>query len=313
LRYDLAAVIGGRNSGQPAAVAREGWKEGSGTEEGEGMAVSWVATRARAPRRDDNGREADRTRLRRLDACLSLLEDANERGEDAVRGTAAQALRHHVPEIRDGMPISAAIDAVLRAQEPCLARGELRAAMTAGAATMTPVRSWAGPRPGIGEREGDGGFHPRVLSRRTEPSLPLLDERGARELTDRIRGDAGRLCMLLLEAHERRAWSALRYPTWELYVRREFALSRSRSYELLDQGKVVRAVEEAAGVSGIPDISAHAASQLKHHIAELAEDVRIRTRGLPADEVASVVSRAVCDARAGGHLRIASPQDPRQA
>ena len=46
----------------------------------------------------------------------------------------------------------------------------------------------------------------------------------------------------MLEAHDRRAWQALGYPTWEQYVKKEFNLSRSRSYQLLDRAKVTHAL-----------------------------------------------------------------------
>src|SRR5919106_4677116 len=68
----------------------------------------------------------------------------------------------------------------------------------------------------------------------------------ARELTNRIKtGLEGifdqiyEVEQLLLEAHNRRAWQALGYKTWEEYVKTEFDLSRRRSYQLLDQARVI--------------------------------------------------------------------------
>jgi hypothetical protein len=104
--------------------------------------------------------------------------------------------------------------------------------------------------------------------------------------------------LLLLEAHNRRAWSALGYVTWEQYVREEFGLSRSRSYELLDHGRLIRTLEVAAGMSGIADISAFAARQLKPRLHEVAEEVRHRTANAPQEQVADIVAKVIGEERA---------------
>jgi hypothetical protein len=61
---------------------------------------------------------------------------------------------------------------------------------------------------------------------------------------------------LILEAHDRRAWQALGYPTWQQYVKKEFNLSRSRSYQLLDRARVQQALlaagVDAAAMRGTP-------------------------------------------------------------
>jgi len=88
---------------------------------------------------------------------------------------------------------------------------------------------------------------------------PPLTRTAARDLTDRIKRAATQICLLLLEAHDGRAWSSLGYRSWEAYARQEFRMSRSRSYELLDQARVLQAVRSAAEISAIPDISAYAA------------------------------------------------------
>jgi hypothetical protein len=42
----------------------------------------------------------------------------------------------------------------------------------------------------------------------------------------------------LLEAHDRGAWLVLGYTTWEQYAKKEFHLSRKRSYQLAAGAKV---------------------------------------------------------------------------
>jgi hypothetical protein len=140
-------------------------------------------------------------------------------------------------------------------------------------------------------------FQPTVSGADACPPIAPLDEAEARALSDRIRAAAGRLCSLLLEAHERRAWSALGYSTWEQYVRTEFDLSRSRSYELLDQARVIRAIEAVTGLNGVPDISPFAAGQIKPYLMEVTEKVRARTADVPRHRVARVAARAVREER----------------
>jgi hypothetical protein len=105
-----------------------------------------------------------------------------------------------------------------------------------------------------------------------------LDEVGARKLTEQIRAATRQVCLLLLEAHERRVWVVLSYTRWEDYVSAEFGFSRSRSYELLDQGRVILSLQEAAAQTEIPDVSGYAASRLKHCLPELTEEIRARAR-----------------------------------
>lgn len=111
-----------------------------------------------------------------------------------------------------------------------------------------------------------------------------LDAAAARDLTERIRRTAERLWELLLEAHERHAWVALGYRTWADYVRAEFDMGRSHSYRLLDQGRVIRALEEAAGVphGGHPiEIGERAAREIKPRLVEVTERVRERVAEEP--------------------------------
>src|ERR1017187_9753437 len=66
----------------------------------------------------DNSGEERRVRLRRLDDCLSILEQAHELDLTMVTAGMAEALSERVPTIREGMVIADAIEEVLRQQEP---------------------------------------------------------------------------------------------------------------------------------------------------------------------------------------------------
>lgn len=62
--------------------------------------------------------EERRQRLRRLDDCLELLEQAHELNMTVVTERMAEAVADRVPTIHAGMLIADAIEEVLRHQEP---------------------------------------------------------------------------------------------------------------------------------------------------------------------------------------------------
>ncbi|MHB8717320.1 MAG: hypothetical protein ACYDAC_00290 [Candidatus Dormibacteria bacterium] len=67
---------------------------------------------------DTTGGEERRGRLRRLDDCLNVLEQAHELDLTVVTERMADALSDRVPSIHEGMLIADAIEEVLRQQEP---------------------------------------------------------------------------------------------------------------------------------------------------------------------------------------------------
>jgi hypothetical protein len=208
--------------------------------------------------------DRNRWRLRLLDGCLQELEDAHEANLTTVPQPVADRVRELVPAVRPGMLISDAINLVLREQEQYV---------------------------------GDSAGRAELVSLPDDVDEPL-DEAGARDLTERINRATRQVCMLVHEAHRRRAWLALGYGTWDQYVQAEFAISRTRSYELLDQGRVIRSLQAAAGISGIPDLSAYAAGQIKPYLPDLIEVVRERTVGVSEEDGLRIVVQAVRERRA---------------
>lgn len=77
--------------------------------------------------------------------------------------------------------------------------------------------------------------------------VAAMDEVEARRITDAIKGTTVRLWLLVTEAHDRKAHLALGYETWADYVKAEFKMSESRSYQFLDTGHVMKALA-AAGI-----------------------------------------------------------------
>lgn len=89
------------------------------------------------------------------------------------------------------------------------------------------------------------GPEPMVIDPADTKRRPTLSAEEARLLTSEITKTTNRLWLLVTEAHDRSAHFALGYETWDEYVRAELGMSRSRSYQLLDTGHVMR--ELAAG------------------------------------------------------------------
>ncbi len=224
-----------------------------------------------------------RQRLRILDACLQSLEDAHERGDNLVPPHVMRSFWQHLPWLATSMSIRQAIDGVFAEQESILREagaltGDGRVSMRANGGPVSPTRI------------------------REFAAMEPLDEAGARKLTEQIRAATRQVCLLLLEAHERRVWVVLNYTRWEDYVSAEFGFSRSRSYELLDQGRVILALQEAAALTEIPDVSGYAASQIKHCLPEITEEIRTRARdsgtGVPMRQVMELVETFRAQAKA---------------
>jgi hypothetical protein len=220
------------------------------------------------------------------------------RDEVVVSAELAARLLPYIPSVQGGMLIVDALELVFSEQEPHLIAARSRVESPHSLAGAAPLAGAERPQPPAGDRPASPRALAGVPDGEFEPRLAPLDEAGARELTQRIRNATRHTCMLLVEAHERRAWSALGYRTWEQYVQREFRLSRSRSYELLDQARVIRELRGAAGISEIPDISAYAALQIKPHLREITQDIRDRTPGLSPERAIVVVAEVVEDLRA---------------
>lgn len=233
--------------------------------------VGSVVPAAPAQRRDDN-----RQRLRTLDLCLSELEERHERDEVDVSAELATRIGRHVPGIRPGMAIASAIDQVFRMQRQYLG-GDAKTAPAV--AEEPPVAT------GVLLQAGDD-----------TPHAPL-QEQEARLLTERIRVATQHVCLLLLEAHSLKAWHALGYGTWDQYVHREFGLSRSRSYELLDQGRVIKTLQAAADLTEVPDVSAYVAGQIKPHLGEIVDVVRRRLAESGGENAMEVTLQVVKETR----------------
>lgn len=124
-----------------------------------------------------------------------------------------------------------------------------------------------------------------------------LSKTEATKLTKKIKEATDHLWYLLIDAHEGKAWRALGYASWEAYVKAEFGMGRSRSYQLLDQGKVVEALRDATGdLSTSVDISEAAARDLKDDLPAVTGAIKARVDA--GEDPKKAVADTVTEARA---------------
>jgi hypothetical protein len=254
-----------------------------------------------------------RSRIHALDNCLEHLEAASEGGARQVSPKLAARISKMVPSVAAGITISEALDLVFKEQE--------------AVQRFDPDRE-------LSSVDGTKGSSVGRLDERADP----IDRTAAQVLTDQIKEALEPPSLLLLEAHERRAWYALGYRSWEAYARLEFGLSRSRSYELIDHGRVIKAVMTAARLKSLPEISAYAAEQLKPalgfaleqiasrvsedagetHARQVVREVVARTRADLKKSAAAASSRAIValhetnGARSSGDHAVCEESYPRE-
>ena len=102
-----------------------------------------------------------------------------------------------------------------------------------------------------------------------------LTTKQARALTDKISRKMGEMWPLMREAYERKAWDALGYTSWREYVTKEFNVSQSRAYQLLDQARVVALIQDAANSTEV-EISEREARAIKPVLREVTEEIKAR-------------------------------------
>lgn len=153
----------------------------------------------------------------------------------------------------------------------------------------------------------------QTVSTETSLAPPEISVDGAKQLTGLIResleaalGHLSEAWELLLEAHDRHAWRVLGYDSWGEYVRTEFDMSRSRSYQLLDQARVTRALMRAAEMMPLSSaldtatsdssslvVSSRQARAIKPKLREAVADVRdLVWKGTPVVQAVQTVVAA---------------------
>jgi hypothetical protein len=208
-----------------------------------------------------------------------------------VSAKLAERVRQQVAGIEIGMRVAEAMDIVFGQQQMVLFEAS-QGSERDGQFRLSSLQK----RP----TKAEASFATTGVGQWHDPAALTPDE--AKSLTERIRAGATGLSLLIMEAHQRRAWHVLGYKTWERYVRTELGISRSRSYELLEHARVLLTLKTAARLRECPDVSAHVADRIKPILAELTEELQRKTDGLSEDAAEKVVAELV-KARAGRHGR----------
>lgn len=132
----------------------------------------------------------------------------------------------------------------------------------------------------------------------TSSEVAEMSPEEAREITSTIRVAVDATYQLLRRAHDGRAWAALGYSSWAEYVQAEFNMSRSRSYQLLNQAQVVEQITAAApDGTELPALTEAATRDLKRYLTELTGEISTQTEGLDPEDAADVVRGLVDDFR----------------
>lgn len=109
----------------------------------------------------------------------------------------------------------------------------------------------------------------------------------ATALTQQIRATAHGLWKLVAEAYDRKAWQALGYTGWKQYAEEELQMSESRSYQLVDTGRVMRAIGEVAGESAFESVvvTARETAKIKPHLSTFKKEVQKAVKdGVPVED-----------------------------
>lgn len=146
-----------------------------------------------------------------------------------------------------------------------------------------------------------------IRMKETNVTYPM-DRPEAQAITDRIRKAVDGLWSLLLEAHERKAWKALGYATWEAYIKAEFDMSRQNSYRLLDQARVVREIEEVVPHAG--QITQRDAEAIK---ADLPAVTTVIKQRVEAGEKPETAVRETIDAAREAKAKAKAMREAQQA
>lgn len=125
----------------------------------------------------------------------------------------------------------------------------------------------------------------------------MMTKDAARELTDQIKATATATYVLVHRAHEFKCWVSLGYNTWEDYVVTEFDMSKSRSYQLINQAKVVQAIQDV-----VPDgtnimLTEAQARDVEKALPKITDKIKNQTKDQTPSEAAKTVKDIVEDER----------------
>lgn len=124
-----------------------------------------------------------------------------------------------------------------------------------------------------------------------------MSEDEAHNITDAIKSSATATYILLAQAHQHKAWKALGYSTWADYVKEEFDISASRSYQLLDLSKAVAMLESATPEGTAVKLTEAQARDIKRELPNITEQIKEETKDLSPEDASEEVDRIIDEIR----------------
>lgn len=119
----------------------------------------------------------------------------------------------------------------------------------------------------------------------------------AQEITQAIKSSVTATYILISEAHAKKAYKALGYSNWADYVKEEFDITASRSYQLLDLSKTIKEIESASPEGTVIKLTEAQARDIKRELPKITERISEETRGLEPEEASEAVDRIVDEIR----------------
>lgn len=141
--------------------------------------------------------------------------------------------------------------------------------------------------------DDEGNEHSQVI----DLTNPELSREEATVLTQTIRTQTNVLYLLIARAHSGKAHLALGYTSFEAYIKAEFNYSKSYAYKLLDQARIIEAIEDVMPEGAQVYVSDATARGLKASMGEFLPELEEKVRDLPTDEAAAVMEDLVQDYR----------------
>jgi hypothetical protein len=124
-----------------------------------------------------------------------------------------------------------------------------------------------------------------------------MTKNAARELTEQIKATATATYVLIHRAHENKVWVSLGYTSWESYVTSEFDMSKSRSYQLINQAKVVEAIKDVVPDGTRVSLTEAQARDVEKALPKITNRIKKATQNQSPDEASATVDNVVNESR----------------
>lgn len=120
-----------------------------------------------------------------------------------------------------------------------------------------------------------------------------LSESKARDITEAIKSIATATFGLLHQAYKHKAHKALGYSSWEKYVKEEFQMSKSRSYQLIAQAETIEAIKEITPEGTEVKLSEAEIRDLKSELPRITEIISQETSDMSPEEADDFINELI--------------------